>query len=306
MTTEATTAPFTTVLRDSHAEILAEWIAQQLADGSRSKSVSDASLKNSSTEFLKLLEAASAGGNGTDIDSGSYGPVKQMLSDLSASRAVQGSTPTETASFILSLKTVLFKKLAAHSGSANITGSMLAMSELMDKLGLYTAEAFQKSREGIIRRQQKEMMEMSTPVIKLWDGVLAVPLIGTLDSARTQIVMENLLQKIVETGSKIAILDITGVPTVDTQTAQHLMKTVSATRLMGADCIISGIRPQIAQTIVHLGIDIYDITTKATMADAVKDAMAKTGWVIKQIRVDDDRAERAERAERADKAATQW
>jgi rsbT co-antagonist protein RsbR len=290
MTTEATMAPLTTILKDSHAEILAEWIAQQLADGARSKAVSDASLRNSSTEFLKLLETATTGGEVSSIDSGSYAPIKQMLSDLSASRAVQGSTPTETASFIFSLKAILFKKLASQAGTTNSTAPMASMSELIDKLGLYTVEAFQKSREAIIRRQQKEMMEMSTPVIKLWDGVLAVPLIGTLDSARTQIVMENLLQKIVETGSKIAILDITGVPTVDTQTAQHLMKTVSATRLMGADCIISGIRPQIAQTIVHLGIDIYDITTKATMADAVKDAMAKTGWAVRQVRVEDDKA----------------
>jgi rsbT co-antagonist protein RsbR len=289
MTTEATAAPLTIVLKDSQADILTEWVAQQLGDTSRSKAVSDASLKNSSTEFLKLLVEASSGGEVSNIDNSSWGPVKQMLTDLSASRAVQGSSPTETASFIFSLKTILFKRLAAQSGATNLTAPMIAMSELLDKLGLFTAEAFQRSREAIIRRQQKEMLEMSTPVIKLWDGVLAVPLIGTLDSARTQIVMENLLQKIVETGSKIAILDITGVPTVDTQTAQHLMKTVSATRLMGADCIISGIRPQIAQTIVHLGIDIYDITTKATMADAVKDAMAKTGWTIKQIRSEEEK-----------------
>jgi len=155
------------------------------------------------------------------------------------------------------------------------------MTLLLDKLGMFTTEVFQRSREGVIRRQQKDMLEMSTPVIKLWDGVLAVPLIGTLDSARTQIVMETLLEQIVQTGAKIAILDITGVPTVDTQTAQHLIKTVSATRLMGADCIISGIRPQIAQTIVHLGIDIYDIPTKATMADAIKEALARNGWTVK-------------------------
>jgi rsbT co-antagonist protein RsbR len=290
MTTETSIAPLTAVLKESQADILSEWVAQQLGDSGRSKGVSDASLKNSSTEFLKLLVEASSGGEISSFDSLSWGPIKQMLSDLSASRAVQGSSPSETAAFIFSLKSILFKKLAAQAGTSNVTGPMLAMSELLDKLGLYTAEAFQKSREAIIRRQQKEMMEMSTPVIKLWDGVLAVPLIGTLDSARTQIVMENLLQKIVESGSKIAILDITGVPTVDTQTAQHLMKTVSATRLMGADCIISGIRPQIAQTIVHLGIDIYDITTKATMADAVKEAMARTGWAIKQIHFDEDKA----------------
>ena len=290
MTTEATLSPLTNVLGGSQKEILDEWMGQQLADTTRSKGVSDASLKTSSSEFLKLLQEGSRTGNFADLDDSQWAPLKQMLTELSASRAVQGSSPTETARFIFSLKTILFKKLAAQSGASELTAGMLEMSALMDKLGLYTAEAFQKSREAIIRRQQKEMLEMSTPVIKMWDGVLAVPLIGTLDSARTQIVMENLLQKIVETGSKIAILDITGVPTVDTQTAQHLMKTVSATRLMGADCIISGIRPQIAQTIVHLGIDIYDITTKATMADAVKEAMARTGWVVKQIQSEDDKA----------------
>jgi rsbT co-antagonist protein RsbR len=148
---------------------------------------------------------------------------------------------------------------------------------LIDKLGLYTTEIYQKNREQIISRQLEELLELSTPVVKLWDGILALPMIGTLDSARTQVVMESLLQRIVETEAEIAIIDITGVPTVDTLTAQHLLKTVTAARLMGADCIISGIRPQIAQTIVHLGVDLTAVTTKATLADAFRRALELTG-----------------------------
>ncbi len=153
---------------------------------------------------------------------------------------------------------------------------MWTWTEIIDALGLQTINTFQKSREEVIKRQQDDLLELSTPVIKLWEGVLALPMIGTLDSSRTQVVMETLLQRIVDTGSSIAILDITGVPTVDTLVAQHLMKTVTAIRLMGADCIISGIRPQIAQTIVHLGIDLTGITTKANLADALAVAMQRT------------------------------
>jgi rsbT co-antagonist protein RsbR len=268
-------------LDDSQKEILSEWINQLLADEHRSKGVSDASLQSIAAEFLQLFRQAVRVGNLNDISSPEWEATKQMLADLSVSRAVQGSTPVETANFVLSLKQTLFNRLISRLG-AGALASIWSLSSLLDRMALYTTEVFQKSREAIIRRQQKDMLEMSTPVIKLWEGILVVPLIGTLDSTRTQIVMESLLQRIVETASQIAILDITGVPTVDTQTAQHLMKTVSATRLMGADCIISGIRPQIAQTIVHLGIDIYDITTKATMGDAIKEALRRTGWVMKQ------------------------
>ena len=283
MSTETTVLPVSEVLNASHKDILADWIGRQLADKSRSKAVSDASLQASSTEFFKLLrEAASSGG--TDLNAPEWEATRQMLGELSASRAAQGSTPVETANFVFSLKQAIVAKIMSNSGqNSDVLGrTFWPFLNLLDQLGLYTTEIFQKSREAIIRRQQKEMLEMSTPVIKLWDGILVVPLIGTLDSARTQIVMENLLQQIVATGSQIAILDITGVPTVDTETAQHLIKTVSATRLMGADCIISGIRPQIAQTIVHLGIDIYDITTKATMGDAVREALKRNGWELKQ------------------------
>jgi rsbT co-antagonist protein RsbR len=281
MTRDTAVSPISSCLDSNYQEILTDWVQRQLSVEDRSKAVSDASIRNSSGEFLKLFQEAAKAGNFSNLNSAEWAPVKQLLSELSSSRAVQGSTPTETAGFVLSLKQPLFEKITKLGDRSG--DSLWVLSNVLDGLSLYTTEVFQKSREAIIRRQQKEMLEMSTPVIKLWDGVLAVPLIGTLDSARTQIVMENLLQRIIETGSKVAILDITGVPTVDTQTAQHLIKTVSATRLMGADCIISGIRPQIAQTIVHLGIDIFDITTKATMADAIKEALVVTGWTVKPL-----------------------
>jgi rsbT co-antagonist protein RsbR len=203
---------------------------------------------------------------------------------MSNSRARQGFTPSETAMFVFSLKRPISTQLRKSlQGNADETGSEMEMlNNLIDKLGLFTSESFIKSREEVIIRQQREMLELSTPVVKLWDGILALPLIGTLDSARTQVVMETLLQRVVETGSIVAIIDITGVPTVDTLVAQHLIKTVTAARLMGADCIISGIRPQIAQTIVHLGVRLGDITTKATLADAFLVALERTGSSIKR------------------------
>ncbi|MBX9723103.1 MAG: STAS domain-containing protein [Candidatus Obscuribacterales bacterium] len=281
--TAMTASKIVSFLDDPHNEILKEWVEKQLSDKARSKAISDSSIKAASSDFFALLREAIRKENLSDINAPEWEPTRQMLSDLSASRAVQGSSPTETANFVMSLKQVVFNNLSSKLGSNSdaIASNIWSFYALLDLLSLYTTEVFQRSREAIIRRQQKEMLEMSTPVIKLWDGILIVPLIGTLDSVRTQLVMENLLQKIVETGSKIAILDITGVPTVDTQTAQHLIKTVSATRLMGADCFISGIRPQIAQTIVHLGIDIQDITTKAVMGDAVAEALRRIGWTLK-------------------------
>ncbi|MGA2411544.1 MAG: STAS domain-containing protein, partial [Candidatus Binataceae bacterium] len=186
------------------------------------------------------------------------------------------------ATFIFSLKKPLFDCLRQESSNnpQELAGGTWEASELLDRLGLHTVQAFQQAREAVISRQQEELLELSTPVVKLWEGILALPMIGTLDSARTQIVMESLLQRIVETGSEIAIIDITGVPTVDTLTAQHLLKTVTAIRMMGADCIISGIRPQIAQTIVHLGIDLQGVTTKATLADALALALKRSGFVV--------------------------
>jgi rsbT co-antagonist protein RsbR len=279
------------IIGKSSAELLNEWVKYLLVDESRAQGVSDSSLKNSASEFLKIFQEALNSGDLEHLKTPQWDTVQRTLSEISASRAVQGSSPAETAKFVLSLKQPIFDKLNAElkSSPSELAKATWAISTVVDKLGLYTMEAFSKTREAIIRRQQKEILEMSTPVIKMWDGVVAVPLIGTLDSARTQIVMESLLQKIVETNAKVAILDITGVPTVDTQTAQHLIKTVSATKLMGAECIISGIRPQIAQTIVHLGIDIYDVVTKATMADALNHALSKIGWIIQKDFEESDR-----------------
>jgi rsbT co-antagonist protein RsbR len=208
--------------------------------------------------------------------------VRELLNDVSRLRARAGFSPAETAMFVLSLKQPFFARLRAE-----LKGDPEALADetwratvLLDKLGLYTMEAFQQTREDIIGRQQKELLELSTPVVELWDDILALPLVGTLDSERTQVVMESLLQKIVESSASIAIIDITGVPTVDTLVAQHLLKTVAATRLMGADCIISGIRPQIAQTIVHLGVNLGEVITKASLADAFKVALQRTGATV--------------------------
>ena len=218
----------------------------------------------------------------SDIHTAGWAEVRDLLGEISRDRARQGFTPSETAIFIFSLKEPLvahLRQLIKDDPTALLDELWLVIA-LLDKLTLYTTELYQQSREEIIQRQQEEMLELSTPVVELWDGILALPLIGTLDSARTQIVMENLLQRIVETSSTIAIIDITGVPTVDTLVAQHLLKTVAAARLMGADCIISGIRPQIAQTIVHLGVELHDVTTKATLAAAFTVALQRLGHTI--------------------------
>jgi rsbT co-antagonist protein RsbR len=207
--------------------------------------------------------------------------VRDLLTEISSSRASQGFSPTETATFVLSLKHPLFARLRAEITDARtLAEEMWRATLLLDELGLFTTEIYQKTREEVINRQQRELLELSTPVVALWDNVLALPLIGTLDSGRTQVVMESLLERIVETGASIAIIDITGVPTVDTLVAQHLMKTVAAARLMGADCIISGVRPQIAQTIVHLGVELGDVSTKATLADAFRLALRRSGQTI--------------------------
>jgi len=216
----------------------------------------------------------------TNTQASAYDPLRDMLAEISRSRATQGFIPRETATFIFSIKQPLFTAIRESLGkdSSAMADEMWSTTEIVDSLGLHTSEAYLKAREETIRRQQEEMLELSTPVVKLWEGILALPLIGTLDSARTQIVMESLLEAIVQTNSKVAIIDITGVPTVDTVVAQHLLKTVTAARLMGADCIISGVRPQIAQTIVHLGINLLDITTKATLSDAFSLAIHRSGF----------------------------
>lgn len=269
------------IAKKDENQLLEDWVRLQLSSQpTNNEFITESGLRATSKELLNgLLRGISSGS--LDIDGPSWSDVRSLLSDLSRTRALQGFSPTETATLIFSLKQILFERLNAEIKDAEqLVEETWAASELLDKLGLFTFESYQRSREEVIRRQQQEMLELSTPVIRIWDGVLAIPLIGTLDSARTQLIMENLLQEIVDTNSKIAILDITGVPTVDTQTAQHLIKTVAAARLMGAECIISGIRPQIAQTIVHLGIEINEVTTKASMADAVRLSMARQGWVV--------------------------
>jgi rsbT co-antagonist protein RsbR len=269
------------ILRRNEAALLDDWTAEQKKISNLSQRMSEAEVRAQSRRFLQLLQEATVRGNAVDSDSEAYREVRKFLEEISASRAQLGFTPSETAMFVFSFKQPLFAQIrgAVHDPAEQVD-EVWSASVLLDKLGLYTTEMYQKSRESVILRQQQEMLELSTPVVKLWDGVLALPIIGTLDSSRTQTIMENLLEKIVETGSELAIIDITGVPTVDTLTAQHLLKTVTAARLMGAECIISGIRPQIAQTIVHLGVELGDILTKASLADAFRVAMQRSGHVV--------------------------
>jgi rsbT co-antagonist protein RsbR len=270
------------VLKSYERDILTDWIRNQKTVGIRMGSASDAELERQSKEFLNGLQLATQAGNLDDINGSAFTTLRGSLTELSRTRGAQGYSPSETAWFVFSLKRPIFERLRQEVGAdpEQLAEDTWAATELLDRLALHTTEAYQRGREEVIMRQQQDMLELSTPVVKLWDGILALPMIGTLDSARTQVVMESLLQRIVETGAEIAIIDITGVPTVDTLTAQHLLKTVTAARLMGADCIISGIRPQIAQTIVHLGVDLADIVTKATLADAIKLALARMNLTI--------------------------
>lgn len=267
------------ILTSSQQELLADWVQGQLgATTLRADLMKENELREQSRELLSLMQAASQTGNLSRIDGPEWAPTRDFLARVSRSRAVQGFSPSETATFVFSIKQPLFARLRAELGqdAQALADEIWLTTDLVDRLGMLTAEAYVRSREEIIQRQQREMMELSTPVVQLWDNILALPLIGTLDSERTQVVMESLLQKIVETGAAISIIDITGVPTVDTLVAQHLLKTVAAARLMGADCIISGIRPQIAQTIVHLGVDLSEVSTKASLADAFALALKRT------------------------------
>lgn len=273
-------------IRERQDQILKEWVTFQLtALTLRRDLLKEQDLREASRQFLALF--VSAIGESTDSAAPAWKPVKEYLSEISRTRAQQGFSPAETATFVFSLKQPLFELVQQRSGQDGkaVAEDVWALSTLLDALGLYTVEMYQRSRESVILRQQQELMELSTPVVQLWNEILALPLIGTLDSARTQVVMENLLQRIVETEARIAIIDITGVPTVDTLVAQHLMKTVAAARLMGADCIISGIRPQIAQTIVHLGVNLNDIVTKSTLADAFQIALHRTGAMVAKAAV---------------------
>lgn len=269
------------LVRNHEHQILEQWLAlQQASTTLRANLVKERELREQSRDFLQQFTAALQL-DSQNTEASAWKPVKDLLAKLSRSRATQGFTPVETATFVFSLKQPLFDLLRQELKEADklAEGNWL-MTVLLDKLGLYTTEIYQQNRELVIKRQQEELLELSTPVVELWDNIVALPLIGTLDSARTQVVMENLLQKIVENEAMIAIIDITGVPTVDTLVAQHLLKTVAAARLMGADCIISGMRPQIAQTIVHLGVNLSEVVTKATLADAFAVALQRTGATV--------------------------
>lgn len=278
----SSTSKIPEIISKSGTELLKSWVNEQIAAGIRKDLLKETELREECREFLELLKEALQQGNLEDIQTSEWRHIREMLASISRIRSQKGFSPSETASFVFSFKQTLFGSLRQElaEDSQKLLEEIVLASKLLDKLGLWTTEAYQKAREEVILRQQEELLELSTPVVKLWKGILALPIIGTLDSARTQIVMESLLQKIVETGSEVAIIDITGVPTVDTLTAQHLLKTVTAARLMGADCIISGIRPQIAQTIVYLGVDLADVTTKATLADAFTLALKLTGATI--------------------------
>ena len=280
-------ATMSNVLKKSGKDIQAGWardLANSLPTGKGR--ISAVELEQQTVEFVKLLTSVAEHAKASDISSSDFKSLREFLEGVSRSRALQGFTSDETATFIFSFKKPFFAALRAEVGkdADALAEQTWKATELLDSLGMHTIKTFQKTREEVINRQQREMLELSTPVVKLWDGILALPMIGTLDSARTQVVMESLLQKVVDTGAQIAILDITGVPTVDTLVAQHLLKTVTALRLMGAECIISGVRPQIAQTIVHLGVDLQGVTTKATLADALSLAFKRSGFTVSRVK----------------------
>ena len=269
------------VIKEQRKELLQEWTVQlaQVASGGR---ISTDELNQQAAQFLQYVDEALQAGSTDDVANAAWNPARAFLEELSRKRVLSGFSSEETATFLFSLKRPLFEALRVASGkdADGLAAAIWKATALLDKLGLHTVKAYQRTREEVINRQQQELLELSTPVVKLWDGILALPLIGTLDSARTQIVMESLLQRLVDEEAQVAIVDITGVPTVDTLVAQHLMKAATAIRLMGADCIISGIRPQIAQTIVHLGVELNGVTTKATIADALAAALRMTGRTI--------------------------
>jgi len=267
------------IVRNNQPTLLSEWTSELKSTLSR-KLIKESELEEQCAAFLTAFDHGVSSGQTKSLEDKSWGEMKEVLGSVSRTRAQAGYSPSETALFVFALKKPLFARIAKEVPPAELAGEQWNATVLLDQLGLYVTEMYQRSREEVIARQQQEMLELSTPVVKLWDGILALPMIGTLDSARTQVVMETLLQRIVETGSAVAILDITGVPTVDTLVAQHLLKTIAAARLMGADCIISGIRPQIAQTIVHLGVDLGTVTTKATLADAFALALRRTGQSV--------------------------
>jgi rsbT co-antagonist protein RsbR len=275
------------IVEQHQKEILTEWLNQQLTSGEwRAGRIQESQLREESQRFLTLLTQAMQQGIEFDARSAQWSGVRDFLGELSRSRAAQGFSPSQVATFVFSLKQALFRRIAESlkGDPAALAATLWDATLVLDALGLYTTEVFQQVRESLIARQQEELIELSTPVVQLWPGILALPLIGTLDSERTQVVMESLLERLVATGSSLAVIDITGVPTVDTLVAQHLLKTVAAAQLMGADCIISGIRPQIAQTIVHLGIDLSAVATKASLSDAFALALKRLGLTVTAVK----------------------
>ncbi|WFF08085.1 STAS domain-containing protein [Micromonospora sp. WMMD1076] len=261
-------------LLSQHADRLTNRWTEIVGNSLRGR-LSRAELARQVQELHRAL--VDAGRQGVSDLAGEHGgELRAVLSELSTSRARQGFSATETAISVFALKDALLELMEEEKGDETLR-DFVSFSALVDQMGLFTFETFVRARESLIADQAEQLLELSTPVVKLWEGVVAVPLVGTLDSARAQVVMERLLQTLVDTGSPYAIIDITGVPAVDTQVAQHILKTVVAARLMGADCIISGIRPQIAQTIVALGIEFGDIATKASLADALRHVLRLTG-----------------------------
>jgi len=259
-------------MRDHQDKVVGRW-SELVAAGLRGRSSATEVRRELDDLYVLVLRAMSG------ADDQALGELRAALAELSRSQARNGFTPTETALGVFALKDAVYELV---EDAADLVPEYLVFSRMMDDLGLLTFETYATAREQIIADQAEAMLELSTPVIRLWDGVIAVPLVGTLDSARTQLVMEKLLETLVATGADHAVLDITGVPTVDTEVAQHLLKTVSAARLLGAECIVSGIRPQVAQTIVSLGIEFGDIATKATLADALAHALDRRGQHLAQ------------------------
>lgn len=273
------------VVRKNQESLLNEWLTGITAGIRRRDLISEIELKSQATEVLHAICSVPADTPLDDLNAPAWQPLRELLASLSISRATQGFTPSETALFILSVKAPIFALIREQTGkdADQLYTNITEIDNFIDKLALHTTDSFIHGRDQVISRQQEEMLELSTPVVTLWDGIVALPLIGTLDSARTQVVMESLLLAIVQTNSRFAIIDITGVPTVDTLVAQHLLKTITAARLMGAECILSGIRPQIAQTIVHLGINLQDVITKAKLSDAFKLALERSGRAVTRV-----------------------
>ena len=273
-------AALSRIVGEREGEIVARWRQLLVAASGGTGRIKDAEVEKQCRDFLSAF-AAGLGAGATVATDPAFASARELLGEVSRSRANQGFTPTETATFVFSLKEPIFEQVRATypDDAARVASLGWEVTQILDPLGLHTMEVYQRSREDVVRRQQDEIAELSTPVVKLWEGILALPLIGTLDSARTQVVMEKLLQALLDYNSTHAIVDITGVPTVDTLVAQHLLKTIAAARLMGADCIVSGIRPQIAQTMVHLGVEL-DVVSKATLADALALAFQRTGRTV--------------------------